>query len=204
MKIRILPSAMPFLSRPMNALSGVLLGALAACSSGDKKTTGQKPMTDSMAGRVMNTDINKRSSFESSLVRRNSGMGKHLQQRGFKAKDYAGNTSYKVPKTLKQQSFSGADDRSRMGRQEFSGSHQQNRFADDNFSTAAAREAGTSARQQEQVFRESNDGFKTGQVRDAARSQADNKRPLIVKPKGETHDATAYSEDEIRRLVNRR
>ncbi len=161
-------------------------------------------MSNSMAARVMSMDPNKRSSFESSLVRSNSGMGKHLQKRGFGTKDYAGNTRYQVPKTLKQESFSGADDRSRMARQAFNRAKEQNHYASETFATPAAREGKRSARQQNQVFYAADDTFKTSAVRDAARSQAENKRPLIVKPDGGVSDETPYTENEIRRLVNRR
>lgn len=192
------------LTRPARLLPGLCLGLLAACSSGGKPSAAQRPMSESMEKRLMRWDMNKRSSFESSLVRNQSGMGKHLQQRGFHAKDYKGNTAYRVPKTLKQDSFSGADDRSRLASQTFSGAGQKNRLAKETYSTPAAREDGSQARQQNAVFRESNDVFKTGEVRDAARSQAENKRPLIIKNETESTDAAAYSEDEIRRLVNRR
>lgn len=197
---------MAFLSPSSRALAGLVLGLLAACSSSDdKKGAGQKPMSDSMASRVMNTDMNKRSSFESALVRSSSaGTGKHLQNRGFSTQDYTGNTRFKVPKTLQQRSFSGADDRSQLGEQAFQQAQSTNRFADDTFATPAAREGSLTASQQNDVFRSGQDTYRTGVMREAARSQAENKRPVIIKPKGAMQDDTPYTEDDIRRLLNRR
>ena len=191
----------------LRALPFLLLGLLAACSSSaDKDASGQKPMSDSMAARVMNTDMNKRSSFESSLVRSgsSSGVGKNLQKRGFATDEYAGNTRFKVPKTLQQRAFSGADDRSQIGERSFNQADRSNPLGDDTFATPTAREGSRTASQQDDVFRTSNDTYRTGLMREAARSQAENKRPVIVKPKGALEDDTPYSEDDIRRLLNRR
>ncbi len=196
---------MPLLNPSLRLLSGLALSLLAAaCSSGDSNDSSQKAMSDSMASRMMRMDQNKRSSFDSAMVTNSSDMGRHLQKRKFKAADYAGNTSYKVPKTLKQRSFSGADDVNRLGAQSFSESKRQNHQADDHFTTSNASEAKRTARQQGQTFSAAGDTFKTRAFYEAARSQAENKRPVIVKPDGALSDETPYTEDEIRRMVNRR
>jgi hypothetical protein len=201
------------LSRMMNGplrfpiLAAAAVALLGACSSADKnkdKQTSQKPMSDSMRSRMMNTDMTKRSSFESAMVSQNSGAGSYMEKQGYKAKDYAGNTKFRVPKTLKQDAYAGNTDLSPMGSQKFTGSGEPNRLGSKRFAAGEAREGSQTARQQDQVFAGGNDTFKTGAVRDAARSQTENKRPLIVKPDGGMADETPYTEDQIRQMVNRR
>ncbi len=157
-----------------------------------------------MAARILSRDMNKRSSFESAMVSQNSGMGSYMQKQGFKGKDYAGNTKYRTPKTLQQHTYAGASDYNRLARQTFREGKDQSRLASGQYQTDAAREGSRTARQQGQTFAAADDVFKTGSVRDAARSQAENKRPLIVKPDGGMADETPYTEDQIRRMVNRR
>lgn len=196
---------MSLLNPPLRLLSSLALSLfVTACSSGDSDDGSQKAMSDSMASRMMRMDQNKRSSFDSAIVTNSSDMGRNLQKRKFKAADYVGNTSYQVPKTLKQRSFSGADDLNRLGSQSFSGSQQKNHLADDSFSTSNASEAKRTAQQQGQTFSGADDAFKTNSFYEATRSQAQNKRPLIVKPDGGASDETPYTEDQIRRMVNRR
>lgn len=180
-----------------------LLGS--ACSSADKeRESGQKAMSDSMASRILSRDTTKRSSFESAMVSKNSGMGSYLEKQGYKSKEYGGTTKYRVPKTLEQGEFSGADEASGLGRKRFQRADEASGLGDAVFKAGEAREGSLAARQQGQMFLEAGDEFKTGAVRDAARSQAENKRPAIVKPNGGHFDETPYTEEEIRRLVNRR
>ena len=161
-------------------------------------------MSDSMASRILSKDMNKRSSFESAMVSENSGMGSYLEKQGYDSKKYSGNKRYQVPKTLKQGNYSGADDFSKLGSKRFQGADNKSGLADRAFNAKEAREGSQVARQQNQVFNGSSERFKTSSVVDAANSQADNNRPAIVKPDPGPTDETPYSEDEIRRMVNRR
>jgi hypothetical protein len=162
-------------------------------------------MSESMASRILSKDMSKRSSFESALVGQNSGMGSYLEKQGYDSKKYAGKTQYQVPKTLKQGNYSGADDFSKLGSRRFQGADNKNKgLADRVFNAKQAREGSQKARQQDQVFSAADDRFKTSSVVDAENSQGDNNRPVIIKPDGGQTDETPYSEEEIRRMVNRR
>ncbi len=191
--------------------AGVCLGAglvLGACSSAEEKAakSGQKPMSDSMAARMLSVDMNKRSSFESALVTQNSGMGDRMGKRGFKSGEYqAGTKAFRTPKTLEAKTFSRAEDRSRLGDQGFQGASKKSGLGDDSFKTGAAREVGQEARQQGQTFRGADEVFATGMVRDAAKSQEKDLRPVIIKPEpGAMQEDQPYTEEQIRRMVNRR
>lgn len=187
----------------VQALLSLAAVLLCSCSS-SKEEPGQKAMSESMAARILSKDMNKRSSFESALVTGNSGMGSYLEKQGYNAKKYAGKTQYQTPKTLDQKSYSGAEARSKLAKQRYQGADNKSRLADRAFGTKKAREAGQTARQQDQAFTAGGDQFKTAAYGEAARSQAENNRPLIVKPDGGRVDETPYSEDDIRRMVNRR
>lgn len=181
----------------------LLVGLLCSCSSA-KKETGQKAMSESMASRILSKDMNKRSSYESALVTGNSGMGSYLEKQGYNSKKYGGNTQYQTPKTLEQKKYSGTEEVSKLAKQRFKGADNKSGLADRSFETKSAAEGSQKARQQDQAFQGAGDQFKTSAYQEAARSQADNNRPVIVKPKGGDVDETPYSEEDIRRMVNRK
>ena len=181
----------------------LLVGLLCSCSSA-KKETGQKAMSESMASRILSKDMNKRSSYESALVTGNSGMGSYLEKQGYNSKKYGGNTLYQTPKTLEQKKYAGTEEVSKLAKQRFKGADNKSGLADRSFETKGAPEGSQTARQQGQTFRGAGDEFKTSLYQEAARSQAENKRPMIVKPEGGLVDETPYSEEDIRRMVNRK
>lgn len=186
------------------AIAGLAFGLVGGACSSPEAEVENKPMSQSMQSRVMNTDMTKRSSFESALVTQNSGMGSYLEKQGFKSKEYSTNKAFQVPKTLKQGTFSRADQVSGMGSQSFQGAGKKSRMGEGAFATKEAREGSMEARQQGQMFGSSDKMFKTGEVWDAAKSQQENKRPNIIKPNGGQVDDTPYTEDQIRQMVNRR
>jgi len=188
----------------VRAIAGLALGLVGGACSSPEAEVKNKPMSDSMQSRMMDTNMNKRSSFESAMVTQNSGMGSYLEKQGYKSKEYSGNKEFQVPKTLKQGPFSGAEKSSWLGKQQFQGAGKTSRMGESQFATKEAREGTKEASQQGKMFGGSDKTFKTGEVWDAAKSQKENKRPDIVKPNGGRVDETAYSEDEIRQMVNRR
>ena len=186
----------------MRLVSCTLLSLLLVACASDEPEVGAT-MTEGMASRLLKPDMKKRSGFESSLRSENSQMGDYFSQQNYGTKE-ADRKSYRRSDGYKTDTFSGADDRSQIADQTFSGQSQPNRMADQTFAADAARLGDQTARQQTQVFRESGDTFKTTQVRDAAKSQAQNKRPLIVEPDAaDLAPEKRYSEDDIRRLLNR-
>lgn len=188
----------------VRAMAGLALGLVVGACSSPEAEVENKPMSQSMQSRMMDTNMNKRSSFESAMVTQNSGMGSYLEKQGYKAKEYSTNKEFQVPKTLKQGTFSRADQVNGMGSQSFQGAGKKSRMGESAFATKEAREGSMEARQQGQLFGGSDKMFKTGEVWDAAKSQQENKRPKIVKPNGGQVDETPYTEDEIRQMVNRR
>ena len=188
----------------VRAMAGLALGLVGGACSSPEAEVENKPMSQSMQSRMMDTNMNKRSSFESAMVTQNSGMGSYLEKQGYKAKEYSTNKEFQVPKTLKQGTFSRADQVNGMGDQQFQGAGKTSKMGESSFATKEAREGSMQARQGGEVFGQSNKTVKTGEVLDAAKSQRENKRPDIVKPNGGQVDETSYTEDEIRQMVNRR
>jgi hypothetical protein len=182
-------------------LNALLLGGLTSCGSSGAPT--QQPMSEGMAARILSRDMNKRSSFESAMVSQNSGMGSYLEKQGYQAKSYQQTQDFTQPKNLKQKDFSRANQSNPLGSKNFNQTDKANGFTRDNFATTTAREASQIASQQGRTYNGASKSFRTRSVSDAAKSQAENKRPIIVKPDGPISDGAAYTEDEIRSLINR-
>jgi len=183
------------------ALLTLSLGGLSACSSSAPPQ--QTPMSEGMAARIMSRDMNKRSSFENAMVTKNSGMGSYMEKQGYKSKTYTRTNDFHTPKDLKQKDFARAGQSNPMGSQNYAQPAKEGSFSNKGFATQTAREGAQVATQQGQSYRTNKENFRTRSVSDAARSQAENIRPLIVKPDGPVSDGPSYSEEDIRRLVNR-
>jgi len=184
-----------------STLVTLCLGWLTSCSSSNEPK--QEPMSQSMAARIMSRDMNKRSSFENAMVSQNSGMGSYMEKQGYKSKTYTRTHDFHSPKDLKQKDFARAGQPNAMGLQKFNQTSQNGEFTSKDFNAKSAREGSQVARQQNQAYGAAKETYRTRNVSDAARSQSENVRPLIVKPDGPVSDGPAYSEEDIRRLVNR-
>lgn len=129
---------------------------------------------------------------------------KFLDKKAFKTSSYSNNAQYRVPKDLKQNPYSSGTGKNRYETQTFGEKEKANRLGNQDFSTRSFDEASRTASQSNNTFRDAGDRFKTGEVRDAARSQQDNKRPMIIKPEGGLPAEAPLSEDDVRRLINRK
>lgn len=183
------------------ALVSLGLIGLAACSSADAPK--QQPMSENMASRILSKDMNKRSSFETAMVSQNSGMGSYMEKQGYKSKSYTRTHDFNTPKTLKQKEFVRSGESNALGLKAYDQTPSEGHFTKKGFTAKSAREGSQVARQQGQAYNAANESFRTRSVSDAAKSQSENIRPLIIKPDGPVSDGTAYSEEDIRRLVNR-
>lgn len=182
-------------------LCTLLLSGLTSCGSADAPS--QQMMSEGMAARILSRDMNKRSSFESAMVSQNSGMGSYMEKQGYKSKTYQRTHDFTQPKDLKQKDFSRANQSNPLGSKRFDQTGKAKGFTRDNFATNSARESAQVASQQGQLYHAANEKFRTRNVSDAAKSQAENNRPVIIKPDGPEPSAPAYTEDQIRSLINR-
>jgi hypothetical protein len=117
------------------------------------------------------------------------------------AQDYNGVKSFHADE-FKTQTFSGADDRNWMGKQTLTEHDKKPSFANETFSTQKSAFADDSARQGSQTSRLANDVFKTSLDREAAKSQKKNQKLLIIELP-EQSQGSAYTEDEVKKLLGR-
>lgn len=120
----------------------------------------------------------------------------------FKTKDYAGKHEFHGSDKYKTSEFSQVGKSSRESDEAFKGATKSARESNESFDTSASRYASQQSRDRSKVFGDANEEFETGSVRDVVRSQKKNQRPEIIQKSGE-RGKTAYTEDDVRRMVNR-
>lgn len=180
--------------------------ALCQCSSGAKKTAGKKDVANmTLAQRSMQKpDMNRRSQFEKYITTSSSksGAGSYFQKQEAHSKHFAGAGSYAGQKDFKtkesrfgKSTARGLDLTYALGDKKAAGSGRQ-------FDAEASKLGTMQAREGRAKFSGADDEFKTRQALPG--SKRTGKAPPIV----ETIEATsakkgAYSEDEVRKLLNR-
>lgn len=189
------------------ALLPFLLGA---CSSGEEPQKTPDVMSQRMADRIASSrrrmnDPNDRSVFDKAMqasVTKGKATGGWLGRKNYQANPYSGTQSYTNTGTFKTSGYSGADDKSAMGKQGFAQSDKVSSSANDGFKTGSSAFADQSAREGNQTFSGAGDIFKTGANREARRSQEKNDRPQFIVP-AENAQKPAYTEEQVRRLLGR-
>jgi hypothetical protein len=160
-------------------------------------------MSDDMKSRILNTDMNRRSSFEASLVSQNSGAGERMQGQGYASSGYQGKTgAYSAVKAFDTKGFEGKQKNTSMAGKNYHAV--QSTMGEGRYSTTAADLGNTQSRYGNNAFNTSQSRFQNQSVRDAARSRAENVRPTILPRETGPQERTAYSEAEVRSMVNRK
>lgn len=201
MKHRLLPTCALCL--------GVLI-TLSACSS-SKKPDEPEGATVSGLNRFMDKGFDKKSGqFDRNMVskfdQRNFGTDKKKVKEGrFHADSYAGKHDYTGAGEYKTKEFNQSGKVSRENKEVFNQSGKESREADQEYASKDSRYGSQQARQDDKEFGGNDKNYKTGEVHDAAKSQKKNVRPEIIPKEGDGTDGdkSAYSEAEVRRLVNR-
>jgi hypothetical protein len=190
----------------MTAATLIASAGLSISCSSKSKAPETATMSQSMAARISSVDMSKRSSFESSLVTDNTGTGAQFQKRGYnQTSDYKGNTGlFPGSKNIESNSYAGANKTSPLGSTISREAGSKARGWDKSAGTATAREQGKVSAGSGQSFRPGERAYTTRMVRDASRSQQENVRPVIIRDKTPAPTAAAPSEDDIRRMLNRK
>jgi hypothetical protein len=130
--------------------------------------------------------------------------GKNLKTREFRTGDYTGQRSFKNATDYQAGEFSQADKRSRDAASGFRAAGTTSRDAGRTFATDTSRDADRQSRDAGRRMAGADERFATGAVRDALQSQQKNNRPKIIKSLNEGFEGrTAYSEADVKRMVNR-
>lgn len=186
---------------------------LCACSSSDP----QSADNESTQGRLMRASLAKedrslRSSFERQrqTTGQKSSIASFFQRKSVKNGSFTGSKAFHSGRDFKagqftqsgKKSAAGDDAFSRAG-QRFSQADQSPAEAGKSFSTSASRYQSQTATQEGDTFTDASDRFATSPVRDALKSQQKNERPKVTPNPARQEGKTAYSEDEVKRMVNR-
>ena len=181
--------------------------ALAGCSS-SKKDDESGGATASGLNRFMDKGFDrKKGQFDRNVVsefdQKNFSASKTVKDQKFRTDPFAGKHDYTGSGDYKAKEFTQSGKVSKESAEAFSGATKESRDAGQDFGTTDSRYGSQQARQGDQKFGDNDKGFKTSAVRDAAKSQKKNVRPEII-PKDEGDAAkSAYTEAEVRRMVNR-
>ncbi len=188
-------------------LCALTAGVLCQCSGGDdkkvkKKDTANMPLAQRS---MLKPDENQRSQYEKYITNPKNGVGgagNYFQKQVHQSKSFTGGSSYAGGKQFKagqswfgksraqgmDTTYSLGDRQSSMGREGFDAGQSK-------FGSQQAREGGS-------VFGGSDSMFKTGNA--LTRSAGAPRPPKIIENYNDMGGGkSAYSEDEVRRLINR-
>lgn len=185
----------------------LVTAALCQCSSGDKKKEDKKDVASmSLAQRSMQKpDQNRRSSYEKYITnpRSKGNAGSHFQKQMHSSKAFNGGSSYAGQKQFKTSQSWFSRSKNRSSDMTYSLGGKQAVESKGSFETQASRFAGQSAREGSSMLREGGDVFGTGNA--LTRSERRGKAPLIIENYNDRGGGkkSAYSEDEVKKLLNR-
>jgi hypothetical protein len=179
---------------------------LCQCSSGEKKAAKKDTANMSLAQRSMlKPDANQRSSFEKYITspQSKSNAGAYFQKQMHQSKSFNGGQSYAGQKQFKT-------DESRFGKSKAQNMDMTYALGDKRasgtsgaFKTESSRFAGKQARESGSAFSGADNVFKAGSA--LTRSKGTPKAPLIIENYNDRGGgkASAYTEDEVKKLLNR-
>lgn len=157
------------------------------------------------AARERMKDPNDRSRFDpgvQSTLARQSGNGKTLSGKHYKASSFDGGKPYSRTPSYRANSWSGADRDSGLKGQTYARGDAVAPGYDAAFRAGDSRLGSQTARAGNQVFGDATSGFRTHANRDALRSQQKNERPQFIELEEQRRNP-AYSEEQVRRLLGR-
>lgn len=193
------------MKRPFFILSLLAVLALASCSSSKKKD--EPGFTVSGLDKIMNKGYDrKKKEYDPSYISRFDqkfiSADKSFKSGEYKTGTFKADKSWTGQKTFKTSEFSQGDKASRLGSEEFQGANKKSRTADKEFATKDSRFASKTASQDGKEAREADKAFATKEEREGTKSIKANKRPVIIQTPGD-QPSISYSEDDVKRLLNR-
>lgn len=188
-------------------LCALAVGLLSQCSGGEDRKAQKKDMASMpLAQRSMlKPDENQRSQYEKYITNPKNGVGgagNHFQKQIHQSKSFSGGSSYAGQKQFKAgQSWFGKSKAQGMDTT-YSLGDRQSSMGREGFDTSQSRFGSQSAREGASVFGGSDSMFKTGNA--LTRSAGAPRPPKIIENYNDMGGGkSAYSEDEVRKLINR-
>lgn len=180
--------------------------ALSQCSSGDKKEEKKDYAGMTLAQRSMQKpDQSRRSTYEKYITnsRSRGNAGSHFQKQMHHSKSFNGGDSYAGLKQFKTSQSWFSRSKSRSSDMTYSLGGKQAVESKGSFDTQASRFAGQSAREGSSMFRDGGNVFETGSA--LTRDERRVRKPLIIENYNDRAEGkkSAYTEDEVKKLLNR-
>jgi hypothetical protein len=179
---------------------------IASCSSSNKSDE-PSGATSSGLNRFMDKGFDrKKGQFDTEITsqfdQKNFGSAKKVKEQQFKTDSFAGKHEYAGSSDYKSKEFTQSGKESKEGAEKYAGSSKTSQVADKSYDTKESREGGQEAGQGSKSFADGNQTYQTTDVRDAAKSQKKNVKPEI-RPAEDEEGKSAYSEADVKRMVNR-
>jgi hypothetical protein len=181
------------------AVAGALL---AGCSSPSQTRRGEFGPTfrERMADvdRVLKkSDFSKRSAFEKEIT--DPATGKKFKTGDYHAKDVKIEKKFRgADEAFNAKGFAQAEKASKIDDKAFQGAEARSRLADGQFRTKDNRMAGEKSREGTKDFAGGAGVFATRENREGRKAIDKNKKPVII-----DSDKPTYSEEEVKRLLNK-
>jgi hypothetical protein len=178
------------------------------CSSSKKKKTKDTGAETSRLNSIQTKGYDRKKgeydhSIRSEYDQKNYTADKKVKDQKFRTDSFTGKHNYTGSTEYKSKEYSQSNKMSRDQKGLFYGARKTPRDASQSYSTKDSRYDSQMSKQNDKGFADQNDTFKTGEVRDAAKSMKKNTKPLMI-PKDEADPAkSAYTEADVRRMVNR-
>ncbi|MEQ1749757.1 MAG: hypothetical protein ABL974_10070 [Prosthecobacter sp.] len=187
------------------ALIACLLVGCSSSKSSKRQDVSGQPMSKRIANSMKRmNDPNDRSQFDKSMQAtfgKKKGSASWFSRQKYGARDYNGVKSFGTS-PFKTGEFAEGDNKSAMGRQNFAERDKTPAYGDDSFRTGTSPFADKSMRDGTKSFSGADDIFKTRPDSRISKSAAKDNMPKFIEldDKGR---GSAYSEDEVRRLLGR-
>jgi len=178
---------------------------LCQCTSTKKKK--EDPAAQSLVKRTTSgVDMNKRSKYEkymSDPKLANSSAGSHFQKQTHHSKSFNGGDSYSGQKEFKTSESIYGRSKSKNFDMTYALGNKQALNKNNSFKAAESRFGSQKAREGDSLFSGADNEFKTGSA--LTRSKSTGKAPKIIENYNDRGEGkkSAYSEEEVRKLLNR-
>lgn len=177
---------------PLSLVLGLL--CLTSCS-GDKKATSKSGQSSSFERRMRMPNMNQESQFQKAFNTGSNSKGDYFSGKGFKTGKFAGLKDYKT------MDFTQAGKTSNFANKVAQWGKEESSMGQQKFGTKDSAMSGMTAQMGGKSYSGADSTYKTGSFQPAAKSIAKDARPQMI---GTPNNApTAYSEEEIARLINR-
>ena len=192
----------------LSGLACCLLASLILPGCQHTRTISKSKGPSTMESRMLHPDMKKGNPFDKEFNTASAGDRggtKSLGAKGFHTskatgfKDYGG-----AGKSFHTGDFAQAGKQSHMGKESSAFGSQKNRMGGQTFATKDSKFSGMAAKQNSKSYRDSNSVYQTSDFGPAKKSFEDNNRVVLERGERDANkNANAYSEDDVKRLLNR-